>query len=521
MSVKNINILWTDDEIDLLRPHILFLEEKGYSVVTANNGDDAIKLVKENNFDIIFLDENMPGISGLEVLEQIKRLYPAIPVIMVTKSEEEDIMDLAIGSKISDYLIKPVNPKQVLLSIKKNVDQKRLVTEKTTSDYQGAFSELGQQINLSHTFNDWKEIYKRLVYWELELDRSEDQMMDQVFLFQKNDANTAFSKYIKKHYLDFFSGQNDAERPLMSPNVFRKKVFPYLDNNEKVFVILVDNLRFDQWKVIQPVIRENYHLEDEDIFCSILPTSTQYARNAMFSGLMPSEMEKLFPDLWLNDEEEGGKNLHEEQLLKAHLARLGKNTSFFYSKVNDLRSGQKLVESYKNILGYSFSVIVYNFVDFISHSRTESKMMRELASDESAYRSITLSWFNHSPLKELLAILARHKIKVILTTDHGSIRVKNPVKVIGDRNTTTNLRYKQGRNLNYNPKEVIEISEPSRAFLPKTNVSSSYIFSYPDDFFAYPNNFNHYVNYYKDTFQHGGVSMEEMLVPVITLSPKL
>ena len=517
--MRKINILWTDDEIDLLKPHILFLQEKGYAVITANNGEDAIELVKRNYFDIIFLDENMPGKSGLQTLEEIKQLFPSIPVIMVTKSEEEDIMDLAIGSKISDYLIKPVNPKQILLTIKKNIDLKRLVTEKTTTDYQMEFSKLGMQINNARSFDDWSEAYKKLVYWELELDKSNDNTMDEVLIMQKNEANSAFSKYIKRSYFSFFDENND-DRPLLSPNVFKEKVFPLLNNGDKVFVLLIDNLRYDQWKVIQPIIREYFHLGNEDIFCAILPTATQYARNAMFSGLMPSEIDKIQPDFWLNDEEEGGKNLYEENMLKSQMQRMGKNMPFFYEKINDLRNGQRLVDNYKDILQYQFGVIIYNFVDVLSHARTEMKMIRELANDESAYRSLTLSWFQHSPMLELMRLLAENDIKIVLTTDHGTIRVHNPIKVIGDRKTTTNLRYKQGKNLNYNEKEVFEIINPEKAYLPKTHVSSTYIFAQNDDFFAYPNNYNHYVKYYKNTFQHGGVSLEEMLVPVITLLPK-
>ncbi|MFH2140891.1 MAG: bifunctional response regulator/alkaline phosphatase family protein [Bacteroidota bacterium] len=517
--MRKINVLWTDDEIALLKPHILFLQEKGYHVITANNGDDAIALVKTNYFDIIFLDENMPGKSGLQTLVEIKRLFPSIPIIMVTKSEEEDIMDQAIGSKISDYLIKPVNPKQILLTIKKYIDNKRLVTEKTTSNYQVEFGKLGMEINSCATISDWIEVYKKIVYWELELEKSNDNTMDEVLNMQKNEANSAFAKFIGKNYFSFFQ-DSTINKPLLSPNLFKTKVFPHLANNGKVFVILVDNLRYDQWKILQPTIREYFHLEDEDMFCSILPTATQYARNSMFSGLMPSEIDKIYPDFWLNDEEEGGKNLHEEEMLKSHLQRYVRNSSFIYEKVFTFKHGQKLVENFKNIIKHPFGVIVYNFVDILSHARTEMKMIQELANDESAYRSLTLSWFQHSSMLSFMKLLAENDIKMVLTTDHGTIRVNNPIKVVGDKNTTTNLRYKQGKNLNYNPKEVFEIKEPEKAFLPKTNVSSKYIFARSGDFFAYPNNYNHYIQYYKNTFQHGGISLEEMLIPVITLTPK-
>lgn len=517
--MQKIQILWTDDEIELLRPHILFLQEKGYEVFTASNGDDAIQLVKENYFDIIFLDENMPGISGLQVLAQIKKLFPSIPVVMVTKSEEEDIMEEAIGAKISDYLIKPVNPKQVLLSIKKNIDHKRLITEKTTSSYQTSFGQLGMKINSANSYDDWIVIYKDLIYWEVELDRAQDSNMDEVLKMQKNDANTAFGKFIKKNYSSWFQSSNE-DMPLLSQNVFKEKVFPHFGKGRKNVLILIDNFRLDQWKTLQPLIRDNYKLADESVFCSILPTATQYSRNAMFAGLMPADIDKIFPGLWLNDDEEGGKNMHEEELIRLHLNRFGFRDKFIYKKINNLQAGQKLVENYKDLLNYDFSVIVYNFVDMLSHARTEMKMIKELAADESAYRSLTLSWFEHSPLYELFTLLSNEKINLFITTDHGAIRVNNPVKVVGEKNISTNLRYKQGRSLGFNPKDVFEISNPESVRLPKSNISSSYIFALGEDFFAYPNNFNHYAKYFKDTFQHGGVSMEEMLIPIIRLEPK-
>jgi len=515
--MKKINILWTDDEIDLLKPHILFLEEKGYNIVTANNGDDAINLVKLQNFDIIFLDENMPGLSGLETLNKINSLSPNIPVVMITKSEEEDIMDEAIGSKIADYLIKPVNPKQILLSIKKNIDNIKLITKKTTSAYQAEFGKIGMLINSSFSFNDWVEIYKKLIYWELELEKFNDPGMNEVMLMQKTEANHAFYKFIKKNYFSWFDEKTE-NKPLLSPNIFRHKIFPLLKNNQKVVVFLIDNLRFDQWKTICPEIQEYLQLDNEEIFCSILPTSTHYARNAMFAGLMPYEIEKMNPDLWLNEEEEGGKNLHEKELLRRQIARQGMNLNFTYEKVNNLKTGKKLVENFSSFLNKELTIVVYNFVDMLSHARTEFEMIRELANDESAYRSLTLSWFRHSHLLDLIKELGKQAVKIVITTDHGTIRVNNPIKVVGDKKTTTNLRYKQGKNLKYDPKEVFEIKQPSMVHLPKTHVSSSYIIATTDDFFAYPNNYNYYVNYYKNTFQHGGISLEEMLIPVAVLS---
>jgi DNA-binding response OmpR family regulator len=510
-------ILWVDDEIDLLKPHIIFLQNKGYEVTTANNGQDAIDLFKKGRFDIIFLDENMPGLSGLETLTHIKEINSAVPVVMITKSEEENIMDMAIGSKIADYLIKPVNPNQILLTLKKNIHKKHIISERTTNDYRSEFGKIGMQINDSFTFDDWKEIYKKLVYWELELNNAENEM-DELLKMQKTEANTNFVKYIKKNYEKWF--ENPGERPLISPEVFQKKLFPLLDAGEKVFFILIDNFRFDQWKLLKDILAEFYDFPEEDIYASILPTATQYSRNAIFGGLMPIDLQKMFPDLWVDEDEEEGKNLNEEELIQTQINRFRKKYTFSYHKILDNKAGEKLVENLSQIINNQLNVAVFNFVDMLSHARTDSKMIKELVGSEAAYRSLTISWFKHSPLYELLKVLSKKDCKVIITTDHGTVHVDNPIKVVGDKSTNTNLRYKVGKNLAYNKKEVFEIKEPAKIGLPSPNLSSTYIFATNEDFFAYPNNYNYYAGYYKNTFQHGGISMEEMLIPIVTLEPK-
>lgn len=512
-------ILWTDDEIDLLRAHIIFLESKGYEVETANNGLDAVEKVKENYYDIIFLDENMPGLTGLETLTQIKTLSPIVPVVMITKSEEENIMDEAVGSKIADYLIKPVNPKQILLSLKKNIDQKRLVSRQTTSAYQMQFRQIGMQINDRLNYTEWFDIYKKLVHWEIELGASDDSAMDEVLAMQKEDANNAFFRFIKDNYLDWFQ-QKIGDRPLLSPDIFKHKIFPLLDSGKKVFVLVIDNLRFDQWRTINRVFDDYFRTESEDLYFGILPTATMYARNAMFAGLMPSEIEKLYPEFWDDDDNDGNKNRFEEQLLRKQMTRLGRKEKLYFDKVSGMRMERRISDMMSSILENDLSVMVFNFVDMISHARTEMDMIKELANNEKAYRSLTLSWFNNSPLLALLKGLSENNVKVVVTTDHGSIRVNNAIKVIGDRETNTNLRYKLGRNLNYKSKQIFEVRDPRKIFLPSRNVSTSYIFANSDDFLAYPNNYNYYANYYKDTFQHGGISMEEMIIPVVTLVPK-
>ncbi len=512
-------ILWVDDEIEILKPHIIFLEQKGYQVDTSNNGEDALDMIMDGVYDIIFLDENMPGLTGIETLEKIKNAFPNLPVVMITKSEEESIMEDAIGSNIADYLIKPVKPNQILLSLKKNLENKKLVSEKTTFSYQQQFRNLSMEISDNPGYQGWVEIFKKLTRWEMDLDKSSDESMVEVFQMQKDEANQVFSRFVESNYLDWIHGKVK-DRPVMSPTLFKDKIFPLMDSNETLFVLLVDNLRYDQWKAIQPLIEEFYRVDREELYYSILPTTTQYARNAIFSGLMPLEIQRKYPKYWIAEEEEGSKNQFEGELLGEYLKRYGRDVKYNYNKILNLSAGKKLVESLPNLLNNKLVVVVYNFVDMLSHARTEMEIIRELADDEKAYRSLMLSWFNNSPLFDVVRFLAEKRVNLVITTDHGSVRTQNPVKVIGDRNTTTNLRYKSGKSLNYDSREVFEIRNPYDAFLPKTNVSSSFIFCRKDDFFAYPNNYNYYVNFYKNTFQHGGISLEEMLVPIVYLKAK-
>ena len=519
-NMDKIKILWTDDEIELLKPHILFLEGKGYEVLTARSGDEAVDVVKENNgLSAVLLDENMPGISGLDALLKIKQVNNDLPVIMITKSEEEHIMDDAIGGKIADYLIKPVNPSQILLALKKALDNRRLVSEKTNTDYRKEFGNIGMSINGNPSWEEWAEIYKKIIYWELEMDQLQDKSMLDVLHMQKSDANNQFFKFIEKNYISWLNGKSP-NPPTMSHTLVKNKFMKELESDETVFFVLIDNLRFDQWKIIQPMLQEYYRTETEETYFSILPTATQYARNAIFSGLMPGEIAKRFPDKWLDDEDEGGKNMNEEFFMQAQMKRLGKDFKMSYTKITNFQAGKKLADNISNLLQNKLNVIVYNFVDMLSHARTEMEVIRELAENEAAYRGITYSWFEHSPLFDILKQLASKKVKLVITTDHGTVHVKEPTKILGDRNVNTNLRYKQGKALDYNPKEVFEIKNPSEAFLPVQHPSSRFVFAREDRFFAYPNNFNHYVGYYKNTFQHGGVSLEEIIIPYIVLLPK-
>lgn len=510
------HILWADDEIDLLKPHIHFLNNKGYEVTMVTNGRDALDIMQTQNFDLIILDENMPGISGLEALHDIKIAQPNVPVIMITKSEEENIMNQAIGSEISDYLIKPVNPMQILLSIKKNLHSDALVAQKATSDYQQAFMNIAQMINSADTIEDWYEAYSTLVRWELTLSNT-DTGMAEMLRAQKIEANSAFAKYVKRNYEKWITTD---QHPLMSHEIFKTQVLPLLDEGRKVCFVVIDNFRLDQWKTISPLLSDYFNIEKEELYTTILPTATQYARNAIFSGLMPIDIEHMFPDLWVDEDEDEGKNLNEAPLIQTLLGRYRRKFKFSYNKMNDTTAGARLLQNFSRLDNYDLNVMVFNFVDILSHARTDSKMIRELANSDEAYRSLTETWFRNSYAFEIFKLIAEKGWDLVLTTDHGTIRVDSAIKVVGDKNTNTNLRYKVGKNLSYNPKQVYEVKQPKRFGLPLLNVSSTYIFATNRDFFAYPNNFNHYVQYYSDTFQHGGISMEEMLVPLVTMTKR-
>lgn len=513
--MENGRLLWVDDEIEMLKAHILFLQKKDYEVMTANNGADAIDLCRSNRFDLILLDENMPGLSGLETLTHLKEIAPTVSVVMVTKNEEEDLMDQAIGSKIADYLIKPVNPSQVLLTLKKNIHQREIVQEVTQTGYRQEFSRIDMQLSENLSAGDWKELYKRLVHWELELQEA-DSAMNDMLRMQKEEANQAFAKFVKRNYEQWIA--NADERPLISPDVFKRCIFPRLSAGRKVFLLVLDNLRFDQWRAISQDLAEDFDIE-EDLYYSILPTATQYARNALFAGLMPRQIKEMYPELWVDEEEDEGKNLNEEMLIRRQLERYRRKEDFSYHKINDSSQVDKVLNQISGT-NLPLNVLVINFIDILSHARTESQMVRELAGNESAYRSITLSWFRHTPIKEIFKKLASMDYDLLITTDHGSIRVDTPSKVVGDRNVNTNLRYKLGKNLSYNAKDVYEVKQPRALQLPQPNLSTTYVFATGARFFAYPNNYNYYVQYYKDTFQHGGVSMEEMIIPLVTLRPK-
>ncbi|MDR0789386.1 MAG: PglZ domain-containing protein [Bacteroidales bacterium] len=513
-------ILWIDDEMELLKPYILFLEMKDYEVIPAIDGNEALDVLNKTAVDIIFLDENMPGMSGIDVLLLIKEKFASIPVIMITKSEEEQIMEQAIGSKISDYLIKPVNPNQILLALKKHLHSRQFVSDVSTMNYQQQFREISMRLNERMDSSQWVEMYKKLVFWEIELSESSDQSIFEILRQQKDEANSLFCRFYERNYESWLNGTSD-ERPALSHLALSDKLFPVLKADDKpVFLIVLDNFRFDQWKSLQPQIEQYLRTETEDVYYSILPTTTQYARNALFSGLMPSEIKKKYPTLWLDEDVEGNKNDNEHTFLQENLKRHGFNIRTSYHKVLNVNYGMRMIENLPNFLQNKLNVIVYNFIDMLSHARTESDIVRELAIDEKAYRSVTQTWLEHSPLIEVLKFLSDKDVHIFITTDHGSVKVDRPVKIKSTKDASPNLRYKVSRLLEYNPKEVYEVKDCSKIFLPKLSITSPFIFAHANDFFAYPNNYNYYVSYYMNTFQHGGISMEENLVPFIHLTRK-
>ena len=505
-------ILWVDDEIDLLQPYIIYLKGKGYDVITATNGEDALDSLSESVPAIVFLDENMPGMTGLETLQEMKRLHPEVPVVMITKSEEEHIMEQAIGEKIADYLIKPVNPSQILMCLKKHVHQQAIVSEQVQQNYRQEWGDISYMIDTASTIEEWQAIERTLSKWDIDLENS---AMRSLIEDQRTQANAAFAKWIAKNYESWFSG----ERPVMSHDLMKHAVFPLLDKGEKVLLCVIDNFRYDQWKTIQPLISECYTVRTEEQYTSILPTATQYARNAIFSGLLPLQIQEMFPNLWVEEGDEESKNQHEKELVQTLLDRYRRRESFNYWKVNESDFCERVIQQLKGSQA-PLNIVVLNFIDMLSHSRTESKMMRELANDEAAYRSLTLSWFRHSPIYELLRLASEMGLTLVITTDHGTTRVKNAVQIVADKNTNTNIRYKVGKALNCSSKNVFSIEQPKRVGLPCPNVSSSYAFCTGSDFFAYPNQFNYYAQYYRNTFQHGGISLEEMIIPLVTLVPK-
>jgi len=526
MNETKGNILWIDDEIELLRPYILFLNEKGYSISTVTNGEDAIAMVREQaptgGFDLVFLDETMPGMGGLETLASIKDIAPNLPVVMITKNEEESLMEEAIGAKISDYLTKPVNPSQVLLTCKKFLEGKKIAGEHASRDYIQEFNQISLALMNPMDYEEWRSLYIKLTNWEVELDQHRDLGLQQTLFDQKRECNRIFSKFIEEKYRNWL--ESDEQRPTLSVDVVDEFLIPELSNGKSVFFFVIDCMRLDQWLMMEQLLYDYYTIS-KDYYYAILPTATPYARNAIFSGLFPSEIEQRHPDIWdKGEDDDNSRNRYERQLLEKLLERrkVKLRDELKYIKILDTDFGRQVEQ---NILSYTrnhLTAIVVNFVDMLAHSRSDSDILKEIAPDEPAYRSLTRSWFIHSSFFGMLKTLAKQKnVKVIITTDHGSIRSLRGAKVLGDRETSTNLRYKFGRNVKCDRKQAILVQNPSDYKLPKRGVTINYIIAKEDYYFVYPTDYHKYLSQYRDSFQHGGISMEEMILPVVKMEPKL
>ena len=516
--MASAQILWADDEIDLLRPHILFLESKGYAVTSVTNGADAVEQVRRGRYDMVLLDEQMPGMGGLETLSEIKGVAPELPVVIVTKSEEEYLMEEALGGQISDYLTKPVNPSQILLTCKRILDRPRIRIEKASQNYLQAFNQISMKLTDRLTHEEWVELYLQLVQYDLSLEG--DEGVRQVLEDQYREANREFGRFVEQHYRDWVAGPADDGRPVLSHGLIPRYVLPELDAGRPVLFFVIDCMRYDQWTEFERLMYPLFAIEKKFHY-SILPTATPYSRNAIFSGLLPHELERRFPSLWSEGEEdEHSRNRNEEAFLQNLLERMHVKARMRYEKLVTTQHGREFAQSVNEFLQSDLSAIVVNFVDILAHSRSDSAVLKEIAPDERAYRALTRTWFEHSWLYQAFQTLATKDCTIVISSDHGAVLSLHPTKVIGDRETSTALRYKYGRNLKCDERHAIFVKSPLDFGLPSRGLNTNYIIAKEDYYFVYPTNYNHYVNMYRDTMQHGGASLEEMILPVITLTPR-
>ena len=520
-------ILWVDDEIDLLRPHIILLEQRGYTVSTATNGEDAIEMAQKQRFNLVFLDESMVGISGLETLAVLKDIDRSVPIVMVTKNEQESLMEEAIGRKIYDYLTKPVNPTQILAACKKFLETQRITEEKITQDFHQEYSVISRRLMDRMDWSEWLDVYLKLTERSVELDKHPDVGLEQSLRDQWKVCNAEFSKFIEHDYFDWLVDKDKRPdgAPLLSPHVADSFLIPKLASGRPTFFIVVDCMRLDQWMVMEEFIRPLFTIQ-HDYYCSILPTATPYARNSIFAGLYPTEINKHYPQFTIDERgsDEHSLNKHEKEFLSLLLQRrrVKLKSDLQYIKIIDTDFGKKIESDIMRYAKHHLTAIVINAVDMIAHSRSDYPILKEIAPDESAYRSLTRSWFQHSSFYGILKALATvPDVQIVITTDHGSVRCMRPSKVIGDRETTTNLRYKIGRNVKAESRDAMIIKDPQAFKIPAGGGSNTtVIVSKEDHYFIYPTDYHHYVQKYRDSFQHGGISLEEMVLPVVTLEPR-
>lgn len=512
-------ILWADDEIDLLKPHIMFLKQRGFDVITATNGDDVLTLAKQETIDIVLLDEMMPGKDGLETLALLKVFQPGLPVIMITKNEEESLMEEAIGSQIADYLTKPVNPSQILSAIMKNLEKHRISQNRLGERYIQALNDMSERLAKDLSAAEWLDVYHQLNQWELELNEGDESGLDEMLLQQKQEANSLFSRFVMHSYEKWVKGPSD-ERPILSPDVLRNFLKPQLSNGQKILFVVMDGLRWDQWLTLESQLYTDFKINRSGYF-SLLPTTTEYSRNALFSGLFPDDMAKFHSD-WFQTNEEGGLNQHEREFLIEQIQRLGLDLKPEpkYAKVVSAADGQQVARQFSSWTSHQLITLVVNQVDILAHQRTSSTLLQDLLPNEASYRQVVRTWFENSWLYNLIKEAGRNGYRIMVTSDHGTIRVKRATQIMADREASANIRFKQGRNLKVNPRDAWFINDPNRLRIPSNLSSDTLAIALSDFYFLYPTNYRKYQSRYLDTYQHGGLSMAEMIVPFATLEPK-
>lgn len=517
-------ILWADDEIDLLKPHIRFLEQKGYAVTAVPNGEDALAALERERYDVLLIDEMMPGLGGLETLDRLKQSDSTLPVILVTKSEEETLMEEAIGRRITDYLIKPVNPSQVFLACKRVFDAQKLQDSQRARDYVGEMQRWQMLDRRRLDWAGWVDLAVDVARWDVALDGAPEAGLQQAHADFRRGLDIDFGRLIEERYPGWAqaAARGAGDRPMLSTDVVRRAVVPHLQAGTRVMFVVIDCMRLDQWFTLEPLLEEWYTIE-RDYYCSILPTATPYSRNAIFSGLLPAQLFKTHPDLWQeSSNDERTKNRFERQLLELQLQRLRvtppRGTK--YLKIYDAEEANNTRRQINSFAGLSLVSMVFNFLDILAHGRSESEILQELAPDEAAFRAVMKAWFTHSPLYEIFQALASQDCVVVVTTDHGSVLGRRAALVHGNRDTSTNLRYKFGINLNTDPKQAIIVRRPMDYLLPDDGVNKNYVLAREDFYFVYPTRFHEFERQYRGSFQHGGVSMEEMVLPLVTLRPR-
>ncbi|MBI1928483.1 response regulator [Candidatus Poribacteria bacterium] len=521
MQTQTRRILWIDDEIDFLKPHISFLEQRGYEITPAANGSDGLSLLKRGIYDAVLLDYMMPDMDGISLLSKIKKRYPHLPVVMVTQSEQQQVINEAIIHQADDFLMKPLGPKQIASVLTFLLEYDTIKADHTVQEYVIDFNKrrlLKQQEVMD--WRTWIDIYAQLTEWELrldELDMADD--LRETHWMEKQECNALFARYVEDHYCDWLVGEDS---PVLSVDVLYKYVIPEIQVGKQVLFVVLDCMRLDHLLKIEPLLRAHFYMT-KHYYYSILPTATNYARNAIFSGLFPLEFSQRYPDLWVEiDDENSSVNRYEKALLRLQLERHGLilKPSPHYFKIFDTRGEVEYLQWISNVNRISLAAVVIDSLDLLTHKRSEIGLLKQIIPDETAFRTFVQGWFLHSGLYKILKLLADRGVTVVLTSDHGSILCQHAAKVSGDRSATNGLRFKFGGELVCDEESGLRITQPERYMLPDDYIGKNYVIAKEDYYFIYPNQFNDYKRQFHGGFQHGGISMEEMILPCVILEPK-